>query len=143
MGWLDTVFRGASHEIFGFTAMQHQQFNFAGWGTKLLVAAFASLAANPVVAGPITHAGTADPLLNGGPASPCAERADYVAGVDVGGNPVVPADAGAAPIPVPDAVAVPFGRQHGGRGGEPYAVLDGHKLAPLVNPPPCPAPRHR
>jgi hypothetical protein len=56
---------------------------------------------------------------------------------------VVPADVGAARVPVPDGIAVPLqGHRHAGRAnpntlGGAYVTLDGRKLEPLLNPKPC------
>lgn len=92
-----------------------------------------------------------DPILNDGGPAPCQAGADYAAGQDVAGNAVAPADLNGAKAPVPDEVAVPL--KQGARGGRhpapdggsaqtvgqdsPYVSLDGKKLAPLLNPPPC------
>jgi hypothetical protein len=77
------------------------------------------------------------------------EGPDYVPGVDAEGRPVARADIGVPPASLPDAVTVPLpgaGRGRGpagrgraaGTGVPPYAVIDGRRLAPLVNPPdPC------
>ena len=88
-----------------------------------------------------------DPLLDGGPTVSCAAGVDYVAGISATGEPVVPADIAAPPVPVPDAITIPLrqGRQQGRRGSNSangtadsaYVTLDGRKLAPLLNPPPC------
>lgn len=102
------------------------------------------LAALPVAAGTIAGPSKPDPLLDGGPTAPCAAGADYAAGTDANGAPVAPADVGAPPVPVPDAIAIPIGPQAGGglnpatgAGNSAYVSLDGRKLAPLLNPPPC------
>lgn len=94
-----------------------------------------------------------DPILDDGGPSSCQAGADYVAGQDVRGDAVPPADLGGAKVPVPDEVAVPLkqGRQarNGGARGtpddaaqtvgadSPYVSLDGKKLDPLLNPGPC------
>ena len=118
--------------------MQHTQFN---------VVLIALLLASPVVAGTITGRSDPDPLLDGGPTTPCAAGVDYAAGADVNGDPITAADIGARHVPMPDAIAVPLARPsssgNGGRtrfapGGESaYVTLDGRKLEPLVNPKPC------
>ena len=81
-----------------------------------------------------------DPLLDPGPTTPCAAGVDYSSGTDVNGNPVVPADGGVAPIPVPETVAVPLAGNAKGTGAgrnSTYVGLDGQKLDALVNPKPC------
>ena len=110
--------------------MQHLQFNFVWHGTNglafimLLAAAAPAFAAKP------------DPILDAGPTVPCAAGMDYSGGVDVNGNPVVPADVGAQHVPMPGTVMVPL---HGNGNGQDsaYAALDGKKLDALVNPKPC------
>ena len=86
-----------------------------------------------------------DPLLDGGPTSPCAAGTDYAAGTDATGGTVVAADVGAPAVPVPDAIAIPLRQAHRGRaaaGDSDYVSIDGKKLAPLLNPAPCqPPPR--
>lgn len=115
--------------------MQQSQFNFARPGTKLRLAAVMLLLAFPA------QAGKPDPLLDGGPTTTCAAGTDYVAGMDATGQPVVPADVGQGRIPVPNSIAIPLARQGGrlrpGMGDSAYINLDGQKLDPLVNPPPC------
>jgi hypothetical protein len=67
--------------------------------------------------------------------------ADYAAGLDTEGQPVVPADVAASPMPVPDAIAIPLaGNSRRGPASLPssaYISLDGRKLAPLIHPPAC------
>jgi hypothetical protein len=120
--------------------MQHAQYNFARW------AALAALvcALNPAFAGTMAHPTPRDPLLDGGAPAPCAETPDYVAGADATGRPVIPADVGAGPVPVPDAISVPLaqasrsGRLRPGQAGQgAYVMLDGERLRPLLNPPAC------
>lgn len=121
--------------------MQHTQLNFVRLGT-IRVLLFVLLAA-PASAGSIARPTPPDPLLDGGETAPCAAQPDYAAGVDATGRPVVPADVGTPPVPVPDAIAVPLHAQGGrrgglsGRGDSPFVSLDGRKLAPLLNPRPC------
>lgn len=125
--------------------MQHAQHYFKPVLLALLLV-------GPACAGTIARPTPRDPLLDGGDTAACAAGVDYAAGADATGHHVVPADAGAPPVPVPDAIAVPLGgqaRQQGrqqGRGrsnpnslgGEgAYVSLDGRKLDPLLNPPPC------
>jgi hypothetical protein len=124
--------------------MQHAQFNFVGGGTKTVLVALLFLAAFPAAAGTIAGPSKPDPLLDGGPTAPCAAHADYAAGADANGAPVVPADVGAPPVPVPDGIVVPVGPQASrginpatGAGNGAYVALDGKKLAPLLNPPSC------
>jgi hypothetical protein len=123
--------------------MQHAQYNFVRW------AALTALvwALNPAFAGTMAHPTPPDPLLDGGPAGPCAALAadaDYAAGTDAAGHPVIPADVGAGPVPVPDSIAVPLAQasRHGRLRPSPagegaYVMLDGRRLRPLVNPPAC------
>jgi hypothetical protein len=126
--------------------VQHLQFNFVSAGTKTAFVALLLLAAFPAAAGTIAGPSKPDPLLDGGPTTPCAAGVDYAAGSDANGAPVVPADVGAPPVPVPDGIVVPVGPQASRRGGinpatgagnSAYVALDGKKLAPLLNPPPC------
>ncbi len=110
------------------------------------------LAGQPVLAGPITQPSRPDPLLDGGPTVPCAAGTDYAAGIDANGAAVAPADVAAGPVPVPDAIAIPLNQGHrtgrtrsntGHPGSAPdsaYVSIDGRKLAPLLNPPPCTTP---
>jgi len=125
--------------------VQHVKFNFVRWGTILL------LAAGPAAAGTMARPHQPDPLLDGGPTSPCMAGPDYQAGVDVNGHPVAPADEQAARVPVPDQIAVPLhsGQTQASRpggsnaaspvqpGNSPYVALDGRRLDPLLNPKPC------
>jgi hypothetical protein len=108
------------------------------------------------LAGSIVQPSKPDPLLDGGPTVACAAGVDYAAEVDVNGQPVVPADAAGLPVPVPDSIAIPIGRRAPGQNTAPgqvvpnpaspgaasnrdsaYIALDGKKLEPLLNPPPC------
>ena len=105
------------------------------------------LAALPAVAGTMAKTSKPDPLLDGGPTTPCAAGVDYAGGTDVNGKPVVPADVASRPVPVPDGIMVPVGgtgQTRGGRGNANPATgngafvgLDGKKLDPLLNPKPC------
>ena len=119
--------------------MQRKQFYFA--------AAFLLVLAAPALAGTVAKPHKPDPLLDGGSTAPCAAGPDYAAGTDVHGRPVAPADVGAEPVPVPDAIAVPLaqkgarGRVRPGRGDSSYVTLGGDRIAPLVNPPTCQNPR--
>ena len=97
-------------------------------------------------AAPIARAPVSEPLLSGGKPGPCDPRLgqpDYVGGVDVSGNPVIPADVPAARVPVPGEVLIPLakGRRRGPQG--PVAALDGRALDPLLNPAPGCSPRAR
>ena len=115
--------------------MQHTQYNF--------VAVILLSLAVPASAGTIAKPHQPDPLLDGGPTSPCAAAPDYAAGADVQGRKVVPADVGATAVPVPDSIAIPLAqnghrsRVRPGMGDSAYVSLDGRRLAPLLNPPPC------
>ena len=138
--------------------MQHKQFNFVTQGTKVAALAWALLAVAPALAGSITQSSRPDPLLDGGPTDPCAAGADYAAGTDVNGNPVVPADVAGGRVPLPDTVAIPIPQNRARASGQgsqsapagagnasnrdsTYVALDGRKLEPLLNPPPCKAVR--
>jgi hypothetical protein len=163
-GLVDIVVFSHCHDINGIIAVQHKQFNFIRQGTKvavfpLLLAVSAAWAGD--VTGSITRPSKPDPLLDGGPTDPCAARVDYADAVDVNGKAVAPADVEARPVPLPDSIAVPIGNRPGrnpGRnntrsrqanganpvtlgGDSTYIAIDGRKLEPLVNPPPC-APVH-
>ena len=146
MGLFDKVVRDQSHEISRYIAMQQTQFYFAKLGVGL---ALVLLAAAPVQAATMAQRPAPDPLLDGGPPSPCSAEIDYAAGSDVNGRYVPPADVAASKVPVPDAISVPLhaGRQAHRRGrtpGEvPYVSLDGRRLEPLVNPEPCQPPPRR
>ena len=114
--------------------MQHSQLYFVMRPTFGLVAATFLAAVQPAFAGVL------NPVLDPGPTKPCAAGVDYSAGADVNGNPVVPADEGAAPVPVPGTVAVPLAGNAKGAGAgrnSTYVGLDGQKLDALVNPKPC------
>ena len=114
--------------------MQHLQFNFVRLGTgRLLVALGLALVLTPDRS---VLAAEPDPLLDAGPATPCAAGVDYSEGTDVNGNPVVPADVGSPHVPVPGTVMVPL-QGNGNRRDSAYAALDGKKLDALVNHKPC------
>ena len=152
MGLLDTVVLTACHDIIGIIAVHNKQFNFV-WRSSFLVAAVLFLGAGQpgqagTKAGTITGPSKPDPLLDGGPTTPCAAAVDYAAGTDVGGQPVIPADVAAAPVPLPDGIAIPLGNNRGNQrarrgrsnamnGDSAYVSLDGRKLEPLLNPAPC------
>ena len=91
--------------------------------------------------------GAPDPLLHDGVRGPCDPQTgwpDFVAGVDVNGNPVAPADLAKAKTPVPDGILVPLRNQGQGRGpeGKPVIALNGKTLDPILNPAPaCPSAR--
>ena len=120
--------------------MQQTQFYFARVSALLVL-----LAAAPAAAGTMAKPHQPDPLLDGGPASPCMAGPDYQAGVDVNGHAVAPADEQASRVPVPDEIAVPLhsGQRAARRGRSapgdavPYVALDGRRLDPLLNPKPC------
>jgi hypothetical protein len=130
--------------------VQHQQFNVARTGTKLTLVTLLAFALSPAWAGAITQPSKPDPLLDSGPTAPCAAGADYAAGTDANGKAVVPADVATRPVPVPDAIAIPLrnapptdNRRGRAQAANPqgrdstYVSLDGRKLEPLLNPPPC------
>jgi hypothetical protein len=141
IGSFDTVLRAPCHDIFGFIAMQQTQHCFK-------VPFLALLLGGPACAGTMARPTPRDPLLDGGDTTACAAGADYIAGADASGKPVVPADVGAPKVPVPDSIAVPVqgSRKQAGRGRSnpnalgsegAYVTLDGRKLEPLLNPKPC------
>ena len=139
--------------------MQHKQFNFTWRGTIWAAVLLSFFAAWPVLAGAIVQPSRPDPLLDSGPTDPCAAAVDYAPAIDVNGHGVVPADVAARPVPLPDSIAIPIGRNQApgraqnsasrrrpvpGAAANPapnrdssYVVLDGRKLEPLLNPPPC------
>lgn len=110
--------------------MQHLKFNFVGQGTNRLAFIMALVLVQPA------FAAKPDPLLNDGETVPCAASLDYSGGIDVNGHAVVPAEVAPQHIPVPAQVLVPLHGNGNGRDSA-YAAIDGKKLAPLVNPPPC------
>lgn len=123
--------------------MQHTQYNFM----RAVVIATLLVAADTAFAGRIAQPSKPDPILDGGDTHPCLAGPDLASGMDVTGQPVVPADAGAGPVPLPDQVLVPLagepsrrGRAPAGSGlgNGPYVALDGRRLAPLLDPGPCP-----
>ncbi|MBS0280192.1 MAG: hypothetical protein JSR25_03455 [Proteobacteria bacterium] len=92
--------------------------------------------------------GTSDALLHDGARGPCDPHLaspDYVPGVDVNGNPVVPADLAGRRNPVPDGVLVPLAKQgrHGQQKDGPVVAIDGRALDPILNPPPGCSPARR
>jgi hypothetical protein len=115
------------HEISGHIAVQHKQGNTPGREARALILS-AALALSALAAAP-------DPLLNPpeGPCAPLAAGADYAAGTDANGDPVVPADVGAPPVPVPGDIALPVGGRH----ARAYVEVPGARLAPLLDPPAC------
>ena len=129
--------------------MQHTQYNF-----MVLAAVLGSLlTADAMAAGHIAQPSKPDPILDGGDTHPCLAGPDLASGMDVTGQPVAPADVGAGPVPLPDQVIVPLGEapRQGPRRGRgraagpdnrpsngPYVALDGRRLAPLLDPEPCP-----
>lgn len=148
MSLLDIVVLTACHEISGIIAVHNKQFNFVWRKILSAVAALCFGAVQPGLAATMTQPPKPDPLLDGGPASPCAVGADYAAGTDANGQAVVPADVAAGRVPLPDAVALPLGNNRGNqtarRGGpdrpngdSAYVSLAGSKLEPLLNPAPC------
>ena len=87
-----------------------------------------------------------DPLLAEakGPCNPRLDGPDYVAGTDVDGNPVMPADISQTKIPAPNGVLLPLAGK-AGKGSRPqaYAQLSQKDVDSILNPKPaCPsAPR--
>jgi hypothetical protein len=84
----------ACHEISGDIAVQQAQQNYKTLAAMLLIGVLAT----PVSAAPartgISAGGAPQSLLTDGPQGPCdprLDRPDYVPGVDVSGNPVLPA----------------------------------------------------
>ena len=128
--------------------MQHTQYNFILLGMRAATVAVLLLATDSAFAGRIAQPAKPDPILDGGDTHPCLAGADLASGMDVTGQPVAPADAGALPVPLPDQVLVPVGGEPPRRGrarnrnpavpNGPYVALDGRKLAPLLDPGPCP-----
>ena len=127
MGWVDNPVCRTCHEISGVIAVQHRQDNFGCALFRTLLVAVAFFTADPAIAA----ATKPDPILHDTPLPACQAQADYAPGVDADGEAVAPADVDAAKVPVPPQVVIPLHR----RGA--YAVLDGTKLEPLVNPAPC------
>ena len=138
--------------------MQHKQFNFTWRGTIWAAVLLSFFAAWPVLAGAIVQPSRPDPLLDGGDTDPCAASVDYAPAMDVHGHGVIPADVDARPVPVPDSIAIPLGRTSQSQNSttrrrpnparnqvadtasnrdSSYIVLDGRKLEPLLNSPPC------
>ena len=143
--------------------MQHKQLNFMRRGTKLAAIILPLLGFWPAFAASIVQPSKPDPLLDGGPTAPCAAGADYAAGTDVSGKPVVAADVAGGRVPLPDSIAIPIGpgriaapdpgprrgfspgrsrRSQAAAGNasnrdSTYVGLDGRKLEPLLNPPAC------
>ena len=116
--------------------MQHSKFNVAKYPVGALFVAVAVTIAIPAPAGITVAPGQGDSLLQGSRNTPCTASPDYAAGVDAYGRAVVPADAAAPPVPVPDQIAVPL--KTGGHGKDSaYVTIDGQKLKPLLNQPAC------
>jgi len=99
--------------------MQHLQQYYCKFCNRSLVAAMVILAANAALTAP--------------PQTACQAGADYVAGVDVDGKPVTPADIDAQKVALPDKIVVPLPNQR--RGG--HVVLQGRALAPQADRAPC------
>jgi hypothetical protein len=138
--------------------VQHKQFNFVWQRCKTAALILPFLVIWPAFAGSIVQPSRPDPLLDSGPTAPCAAGVDFAGGVDANGRPVAPADVAAGRVPLPDTVAIPLGgnraqaaRGNSGSGRRPgpfgsdnasnrdsiWVGLDGRKLEPLLNPPPC------
>lgn len=147
--WVGLIqcFVTAVHDIFGCIAVQHTQYNFI----RATVIITALLTADAASAGRIVQPPKPDPILDGGDTHPCLAGANLASGMNVTGQPVVPADVGSAPVPLPDQVLVPLGHEQPRRGpgrvratgpgqvgNGPYVALDGRRLTPLLDPGPCP-----
>ena len=123
--------------------MQHVELNVAGQRRKVALFCGLLACANPAFAATLAHPNPPDPLLDGGPATACAARPDYAAGIDVTGRPVAPADLAETRTPVPDSIAIPLAQASGGArlkptgGDSAFVELDGKKVDKLVNPAPC------
>jgi hypothetical protein len=82
-----------------------------------------------------------DPLLDApvnGPCEAALDQPDLVAGTDVEGHPVAPADLAHDPVPLEGQIMVPLKPARGRGGNSAYVAVDGKKLDPLLNPkPPC------
>ncbi|HEX4637724.1 MAG TPA: hypothetical protein VH189_16195, partial [Rhizomicrobium sp.] len=63
----------------------------------MAVVALSLFASLPVLAGSIVQSSKPDPLLDSGPTVSCAAGVDYAPGIDVNGQPAVPADVAARP----------------------------------------------
>jgi hypothetical protein len=149
-GLFDRVDLTVCHEISGIIAVHNKQFNVV-WRKSLAGSILLVCASAPVLAATMAQPSKPDPLLDSGPTSACAAAADYAAGTDANGQAVVPADVAAGRVPLPDSVAIPLTRGPMARGGRhqhpanpqtlggdsTYVSLDGKKLEPLLNPPPC------
>ena len=93
----------------------------------------------PAYAAAIVHPTPPEPLLTGGKPGPCDPKLgqpDYVAGVNVAGNPVPPADLPAAQTSLPAEILVPLDGKGRHSGEGPVIALDGQALKPLLTPPP-------
>ena len=116
--------------------MQQKQVSFKLWHFGMLLVSTGLLAVPASWAAENAPKPAGDPILDGGPAGPCnpqSASADYVAGTDVNGHPVAPADLAAAPVPVPGQMLIPL---KSGRGRAPsYVQADGKKLESILNPP--------
>lgn len=103
------------------------------------------MAATVTAQGGIAVRNAPEPLLQDGARGACdpgLAGPDYIPGVDVGGNPVAPADLAQGKNPVPDEILVPLakGGRHGRSADSPVVALDGRALDPILNPAPaCPA----
>jgi hypothetical protein len=114
--------------------MQHPQDNYGRVRFGTLVVAVLIFTAYPALAG------DPDPLLHDAPQSACQAGATYVAGVDAEGDPVVPADVGAARAPVPPQIMMPLpSHRTGSRNDQDsgYVVLDGRQIEKLIDPKRC------
>lgn len=119
--------------------MQHAQQNY--------VLALIFLALGTLLAPALAAAASApDPLLAeaAGPCDPRLDGPDYVAGTDVSGNPVAPADLAQAKMPAPNGVLVPLAGSSGqGRRPQAYAELSQKDVDSLLNPKPACSPARK
>lgn len=98
----------------------------------------------PTLADAAAGAAQPDPLLTEakGPCNPKLDGPDYVAGTDVNGNLVVPADVSQAKIPAPNDVLLPLTGKGKATRSQAYAELSQKDVDSILNPKPaCPAQR--
>ena len=139
MGLLILCFGRVCHEISGYGAVQQTQQNYKLLAAGALILFVGVAPGGSLAAAPIAQSAAPDPLLSDGQPGPCnpgLDRPDYVGGVDVAGNSVVPADLPAAKNPVPGEILVPLAKRSHHRADGPVVALDGATLDPLLNPAP-------
>jgi hypothetical protein len=126
--------------------VQHTQQNC--WRSGAAFLGFLALLSlgNPSLGAP---AAAPDPLLTGtkGPCDPKLDGPDYVAGTDVDGNPVVPADVDQAKVQVPGGVLVPLGRPASSRNSvaqnQTLMALNQKQVDSILDPQPACPPAHK